>query len=278
MTNRKRWTREDEAVLRAQYERGDHDAIAAALGVTTNAMRQHARKLGLRKAVDAYKKRMLTAAEQDLLRQRYPHQSTASVAALLGVTVEQCYAFANRMGLKKTAEYLDSPDACRLRRGDNVGARYRFTKGHVPANKGKPFNAGGRSVETRFKKGRPAHEAHNYVPIGSLKIDRDGYLIRKVTDDPRLAPVRRWVGVHRLVWEQAHGPIPAGHVVVFKGPRTNVLEEITPDRLECISKAEHARRNHPRNKSPELGRLVQLKGQITRQVNRITREAKEATP
>ncbi|KYZ79032.1 hypothetical protein PTBPS01_03975 [Burkholderia pseudomallei] len=56
---------------------------------------------------------------------------------------------------------------------------------------------------------------------------------------------------------------------------TNKLEEITLDRVECISMAENARRNHPRSKSPELAKLVQLKGAITRQVNRIAREAKE---
>lgn len=66
--------------------------------------------------------------------------------------------------------------------------------------------------------------------------------------------------------------------MVFKpGMKTAVLEEITLDRVECISLAENARRNHPRNKHPEYARLVQLRGAITRQVNRINREAQEAT-
>jgi hypothetical protein len=85
----------------------------------------------------------------------------------------------------------------------------------------------------------------------------------------------RWVPVARLVWEAAHGPVPPGHIVVFKSPalRTVVLEQITLDKLDCITRAEHARRNHPRNKHPELGRLIQLKGAITRQVNRIAKAA-----
>ncbi|MNR62573.1 hypothetical protein D3C85_1846370 [compost metagenome] len=57
--------------------------------------------------------------------------------------------------------------------------------------------------------------------------------------------------------------------------RTNVLEEITADRLECITRGENAERNHPRARSPELAKLVQLKGAITRQVNRIAREHEE---
>jgi hypothetical protein len=92
-------------------------------------------------------------------------------------------------------------------------------------------------------------------------------------------PTRRWKAVHRLVWEAANGPIPAGHIVVFKpGTKTVAEAEITADKLECITRTENLRRNHPRNKSPELGRLVQLKGAITRQVNRIAREHAESNP
>ena len=76
-----------------------------------------------------------------------------------------------------------------------------------------------------------------------------------------------------LVWMAAHGPVPAGHLVVFRpGCRTTVLADITLDKVECISMAEHARRNHPRSRSPELAKLVQLKGAITRQVNLIAQQ------
>ncbi|WP_427310514.1 HNH endonuclease [Cupriavidus sp. H39] len=62
------------------------------------------------------------------------------------------------------------------------------------------------------------------------------------------------------------------HVIVFRDAnRKNIVLE----NLELISRAELARRNHPKNKSPELFRLIQLKGAIARQVNRIAREAKE---
>jgi hypothetical protein len=152
----------------------------------------------------------------------------------------------------------------------------RIRPGSVPWNKGTHFVAGGRSAETRFKPGRPAHESRNYVPIGSLRVSNDGYLERKVTDDPGIYPARRWVPVARLVWEAANGPIPAGHIVVYRqGMKTAIEADVTVERLECISRAENARRNHPASRDPELARLVQLKGAITRQVNRITREAQE---
>lgn len=133
-----------------------------------------------------------------------------------------------------------------------------------------------RTKQTRFEKGNMSGAAqHNYVPIGTERISKDGYVERKVTDDHPV-PTRRWVAVHRIVWEAAHGPIPPGHAVCFRpGRRTADVLLITADALELVSRAELARRNHPVTRDPELAKLVQLKGAITRQMNRIAREAKE---
>ena len=79
-----------------------------------------------------------------------------------------------------------------------------------------------------------------------------------------------------LVWCEANGPLPPKHIVVFKpGQRTLELTEITLNKLECITRRENARRNHPINSNPALAKLIQLKGAITRQVNRINRAAQE---
>ena len=98
--------------------------------------------------------------------------------------------------------------------------------------------------------------------------------------DPRMTATQFRAG--HTTWNKGKpgttGLHPNCRATQFKpGMKTNVLEQITLDRVECISMAENARRNHPRNKHPELAKLVQLKGAITRQVNRINREAQEAT-
>lgn len=208
------------------------------------------------------------------LRRRYPHEPTAALVADLGYSASAIYQKARTLGLHKTAEYLASPAACRLRRGDNIGEACRFQKGMVPWNKGSHFVAGGRSTETQFKPGRPASEAANYLSIGSLRVNADGYLERKTTDDPGIYPARRWVPVHRLVWIAAHGPLPADHICVFKaGLRTTVLEEITPDRLECITRVENMRRNSYHNRYPkEIGLAIQARGALIRKINRATRD------
>lgn len=217
-----------------------------------------------------------------VIQDLYADVPTGDIAALLERTSSCVYQRAYQMGLKKSDAFLQSPHCRRL--NGVIGTNTRFHKGLVPWNSGTKgvSDTHPNSRATQFKKGdRLGAAQHNYVPIGTLRVCADGYLERKVTDDPELLPVRRWVAVHRLVWEAANGPIPAGHVVTFKpGMKTAKLEEITTERLECISRGLLATRNHPRGKSPELAKLVQLKGAITRQVKRIHREAQErqATP
>lgn len=219
-----------------------------------------------------------TGHELEVLRRMYPDFTAAAVGRLLNRAPGSVHRKAVELGIGKSEAFKASDRSGRIQRGKQLPSMVatQFKPGLTPWNKGTHYVAGGRSAETRFKKGRLAHEARNYVPIGSHRISKDGYLERKVTDDPSLYPTRRWTPVARIVWEQHNGPIPEGHMVVFlPGRFTNKLEEITVDRLECISRGENARRNHPRNKHPELARLVQLKGAITRQVNRINREAQE---
>jgi hypothetical protein len=192
------------------------------------------------------------------------------IADALERPVYTVHAKAKRLGLRKSAAFYASSFAGRT--DGRVGASARFPKGHVPANKGlrRPGWSVGRMAETQFKKGRPAHESANYVPIGTEKLDREGYLLRKVTDDPALFPARRWVAVHRLVWEAAHGPIPRGHMVAFlPGKRTAVRDAITPDILECISLAENMRRNTIHNLPAPLKEVVQIRGRLVRKIRKL---------
>ena len=211
-------------------------------------------------------RRVFDAVDIKVMRVLYPHAPTADVARALACGVDQVYSLAARLGLKKTPAYLASEHACRLRRGDAIGAAYRYPKGHVPANKGQPMPAATRAkvAPTMFKKGT---KPHTWKPIGTLRIDADGYLSRKVSDTGY--PPRDWVGVHRLVWMAAHGSIQAGHAVVFKpGRRTTDEAAITLDALECVTRAELMRRNTYHRYGQEIARVIQLRGALTRQINK----------
>lgn len=220
-------------------------------------------------------KKPWTPAELQLLALLYPDLHAADVAALMACSIGRVYNAAFKAKLRKSAEYLASDTSARIQRGKQHPSMIaaQFKPGHRTWNTGMLGLAAPGTEATRFK---PGNKPHTTLPVGSYRISKDGALERKVGELSG-APHLRWHAVSRIVWEAAHGPVPARHVVVFRpGCKTAVLEEITPARLECLSRAELAMRNHPRNKSPELARLVQLKGAITRQVNRIHREAAQA--
>ncbi|MDR5813364.1 HNH endonuclease signature motif containing protein [Caballeronia sp. LZ033] len=218
--------------------------------------------------------------EIEQLRREYADRRTAELAAVFRCSTARVHAKAADLGLHKSEAFMESDRSGRIQRGEqhpNMQAT-QFKPGHQPWSKGTKGIVGTHpnTRRTQFKKGSMSGAAqHNYVPIGSERINADGYLERKVNDEHPV-PARRWVGVHRLVWEATNGPVPSGHVVCFlPGRRTADRGKITLDALELVSRAELAQRNHPRNRDPELAKLVQLKGAITRQVNRIAREAKE---
>jgi hypothetical protein len=101
-----------------------------------------------------------------------------------------------------------------------------------------------------------------------------GTLQRKISN-AKGSNSKRWRGVHELVWIEANGPVPPGHICVFRpGMRTAVLEEITVERVECISFAENMRRNSYHTRFPkEIGLAIQLRGALNRKINHITKGA-----
>lgn len=202
-----------------------------------------------------------TEAEVALFTQLYPDQRSAELATRFGKDQKQVYALANRLGLKKSPEFLASAASGRLSAGHQLGVEHRFVKGQPSPTKGMRLPGHGSPV-TQFK---PGQKPHNALPIGSLRIGV-GYLQIKLYDTGY--PPRDWVMYHRHVWEQAHGPIPEGHVVMFKKERVTDPALITPDVLECVSKAEQMSRNTFHQYGPEIASLVQLRGQLIRQINK----------
>lgn len=220
-----------------------------------------------------------TAQQIETLRKCYPDMTSAEVAEILGVKVKSVHYKAQKLGLRKSEAFNASGKCGRILRGkqDQRIIAAQFKPGNKPWNFGrKGWQAGGRSTGTQFTTGMLPP---NTQPLGAYRTIRDKaglrHIEQKVSETPGPNNMR-WVPVSRLVWQSVHGPVPAGHIVVFKpGMRTLEVEEITIDKLDLITRAEHAHRNHPRNKDPELGRLYQLKGAITRQVNRLRKESEQ---
>lgn len=207
------------------------------------------------------KRRHWTPLQIEALVKLYPDMLTEQLAAALGLSVRQVYGKAREMGLKKSEKFFASPASGRLT--SEKGASARFPKGHSPWNKGISHTAGGRSAETRFAKG---NKPHNWLPVGSERVSKDGYLQRKMTDTGY--PPLDWVAVHILTWEEHNGPLPKGYAVVFKdGDRRN----FAPDNLECISRKELMQRNSLHNYPKPIAQLIQLRGALNRKINNRSR-------
>lgn len=114
------------------------------------------------------------------------------------------------------------------------GRTGQFEKGKVPWNKGvKGLNLGNKA--TQFKKG---HRPYNWVPIGTERISKDGYVEVKIQEGKFQ---KNWKGKHILIWEQYHGrPVPPGYVVIF-GDGNN--RNFDPENLLLVSRAQLIRMN-----------------------------------
>lgn len=109
--------------------------------------------------------------------------------------------FNDTFNLKKTPTQLSS---LLKRHGIKNGISKTFIKGHIPYNKGKKGIGGWKP--TQFKKG---HIPANYKPIGSERIDKDGYVLIKVAD-PNI-----WKAKQKFIYEKEYGVIPKGYAVIF---------------------------------------------------------------
>ena len=205
----------------------------------------------------------------------YSNNPTSAVAIALNRSVAATYNAAFKLGLEKTPEFIAAH--CRLQKGDTLGREHQFKKGQTPFNKGlrRPNGwAPGRMSDTQFKKGnRTGQAAKNWKPIGTIAVDNEGYFRVKVRDaihgkeETGFGNTDVWPLLNRHTWEQHKGPIPPGHIVIFKdGDRSNCAIE----NLDILSKADNARRNSMWARLPrELAEVIQLSGALKRKLRRF---------
>lgn len=125
-----------------------------------------------------------------------------------------------------------------VRQGVNKSS---FRPGHPAANKGVPWDewmpaeSRERCRATQFHAG---NRPHNWRPVGTERLTKDGYVEVKVREAPSGRKANdNWVPKARLVWEREHGAVPDGMIVVFlDGDRAN----FDPENLGLETRAQHA--------------------------------------
>lgn len=263
------WSKSEHRRLRGLYPIMRTPQLAVLLGRTTKAVAARAKILGVQKNLGNGGRRKWSPAEDRWLRATYPNISTVSIAKKMHVPIFTVYQRAKKLGLGKSTAYKlerKREDAARITRS---GVAHRFPKGQVPANKGlrRPGYAPGRMAQTQFKKGQICRNA---MPMWSFRWC-DGYLMLK-TGRVHKPPCSGWEYVHRLIWEQANGPLPDWKVARIwwkDGDHGNC----SFSNLELVPSAEHVRRTTIHRLPKELVQVIQLTGALKRKIR--NREKKQ---
>jgi len=210
----------------------------------------------------------MTQQQIDNIIERYPYTSTAALAAEFGLTIGGIYWIASRYGVKKTREYITETAKEAWRNGIHPAMRTQFKKGHIPANKGKngaeylSDESRKRMSKTQFKKGGIPH---NHKEVGWERVSKDGYIEVKVAEP------RTFRSKHRIIWEEANGPVAKGYNIQFKdGNRLNC----TIENLYIISRSEQLRTENTlwARYPPEVQSAILAKAALTRQINKRLKE------
>jgi hypothetical protein len=215
--------------------------------------------------------RLFTAAEDWILRAYFPHVLTRVVADRLCRSYESITNRAHILNLHKTSEFMERTLRDCGKQATVAGAATRFQKGIVPANKGKrmPGWGPGRMKETQFKKGQVSI---NTMPLWSFRYV-DGYLMLKIGKH-HAPPNDGWEYIHKLVWEQANGPLPHWTVarVWWKdGDHANC----SLSNLELVKGRDHVARTTIHNLPSSLKEVILLKGALKRRIGRMEKQNAE---
>ena len=180
----RRWTPEEDALLREHYPKGGVKAVQQHLPHrNANAIYNRSQLLS------SNLKRHWTAEEHALLMEVYPEGGWKAVQEYLPARNHRAIiSRAARHGIK----------APRHLRGQGG----RFEKGNVPLNKGKPMpeHIKEKCKHTFFKPGRPCPRT---LPVGSRRFNHHhGTWLIKVSNDG--SRTDNWKQEHRVIYERHH--------------------------------------------------------------------------
>ncbi len=258
----KRWTNAEIDKLKELYPFALSKDLSKLFGRSQKAINSKAKNLKIKKDPEFWRPVIFTDSEIQYIKENYANTRTDLIAIKLNKEIELIYRKAAQLCIKKSKEFLASPDSGIFIKGSTTGHEYRYPKGHIPANKGEKMSPElyKKCEPTMFKKGRLPHNTKSDGEI-SIRKSNNGSLYYHI----RLS-LGKWQALHRFLWEKENGKIPNGFNIIFKdGNNSNCKIE----NLELISNTELMQRNSIHNYPEDLQKLIQVKGALQRQINKI---------
>lgn len=246
------WNEEDLNYLKRNWGRiSNLERMSDKLKRSVNALRQKANQIGLHRDRGS---KVWPPEKVRELKKLYSNHTNEEIGKILGCTSSSVQGKALQLHLHKDKAWMLE-----------VSRKGQFQKGHTPKNKGKKWKEymSEQSQEacrlTTFKKGILPP---NYKPVGWERKNKDGYWEVKV-EDPNVFKAK-----HRILWEQHNGPIPKGMNIVFVdgNPDNIVIENLRAETM--VEKFNRCCSIHT-TLPPEIRELVQLKGALNRQINKV---------
>lgn len=196
--------------------------------------------------------------EEELLSQLWAGDGlfAREIALIFQRPVKQVYNKAKAMGLRRPGKLRSI--AGKIGSQTEAARAHQFASGHTPANKGKKMSPElyAKCAPTMFKKG---NTPKNHREVGSERVNKDGYIEVKVAEP------NKWRCKHRIIWEEANGPIERGYNVQFKDGNP---QNISLENLYLISRAQQLKeQNSLMARYPkELQAVIRLRGAVKRQM------------
>lgn len=143
-----------------------------------------------------------------------------------------------------------------------------FKKGGTSFNKNKKWSdymseeGKQKSLKTTFKKG---NMPHNYRPVGSERVNVDGFIEIKIADP------NKWELKQRYIYKQKYGEIPKGYTIIFLDGNKQNLDI---NNLKAISRHENLimNKNNLRYNNKELTETACILAQIEKKRRQIKNE------
>ncbi|WP_438423091.1 HNH endonuclease [Aquimarina macrocephali] len=139
----------------------------------------------------------------------------------------------------------------------------RYQKSRIPENKGKKQKdyMSAESIEkTKATRFRIGNRPHNWKPVGSERITKDGYIEIK-TSNPN-----KWELKHRYLYQQIHKiKIPKNHNIIFKNGNS---EDFNKHNLVMVSNSELMLKNTIHQYPESLQQIIKLNNKIKKKLKK----------